>query len=465
MERLLATAITCAPVQALALVDVDGRIVGWNDAAARVTGHAASDAIGRDLAWQRQDADAALRAAADAPVIGGSWRERADGRRFWCEAELYALRDDGGTLRGFAESFREATAEHDAIAELERRTAILDAISRSRMVIVISQDLDLVGTSTSPLPSGLGLAGYDDLIGRTDDEVLPPEIAGWVLERKREILRTGVGDRFDVPVPTPDGTRHFDTCAEPLRNAEGRMVGLVTISIDATAARAETAALRRSRARLEEAETIARIGSWEWDMASEEVTWSDGLFLVYGITREEFGRRYTDFRDLVHPDDRQRMDATIRRTAETGGSFDVEHRAVRPDGHVRHVRSRGEAIVDGSGRTVRMAGTSQDVTDARVAEDALQHAAETLTQGVADLHRTTHDGARHHEDLQRALTPRQHEVLALLADGLTNSEIASRLYLSEGTVKWHVRGILRSLHLANRSQAVARYLRTTEASR
>jgi DNA-binding NarL/FixJ family response regulator len=96
------------------------------------------------------------------------------------------------------------------------------------------------------------------------------------------------------------------------------------------------------------------------------------------------------------------------------------------------------------------------VTELRTAAEVLHQTASDLGRRAAELH--SFPGRSNGPDLSKQLSRRQLEILELVADGLSNAEIATRLYLTESTVKWHVRKILRALGVANRAQAVARYL-------
>jgi PAS domain S-box-containing protein len=218
--------------------------------------------------------------------------------------------------------------------------------------------------------------------------------------------------------------------------------------------------LRRSRERLAEAEHVAEMGSWEWDISGGHVSWSDGLLAMYGVARDHFGGSVDAAEELVYPGDLKRVRGVLRQAVtERSSSFTFENRVLRTDGRVRTVRSRGEVVVDESGEPIRMVGITQDITNAKLAQEALQSTSSDLERRAIELQRialrTTADPRpRPH----KPLTPRQGEVLRLVADGLTSAEISARLFLSEATVKWHVKQILATTGSSTRAEAVARVL-------
>ncbi len=127
-------------------------------------------------------------------------------------------------------------------------------------------------------------------------------------------------------------------------------------------------ALRASEQRLLEAQAVAHIGSWEWEIESNRVWWSDELCQIYGTPG--LVPSYEGFLERVHPGDRERVQAIVRQASTDGEPFAYEHRIVRPDGAVRILAARGRVITDRAGRAVRMLGTGQDVTELRQAEAA-----------------------------------------------------------------------------------------------
>ena len=320
----------------------------------------------------------------------------------------------------------------------------LDALCAGSVGVAV-QDRDLRYTWPPAGGAALGTADGEELLGRTDADVYPAEVADRLTKMKQAVLRSAAGARTEVSIADDRGHRALDVIVEPLRDDEGTVVGVATATVDVTDRARTLDETARRLARLAEAEHVAHLGSWEWDVAANRIVWSDGLYAIYGIAREEFDPRYRPGNERIHPDDRERVDAAVRRALETCEPIDIEYRIVRPDGRVRRVRGRAEVIVDDDGRPARLAGTAQDVTEVRAAVEALH-------QSVDELNLPTT------APVAAALRPRQVEILALVAEGLSNREIADRLFLSESTVKWHVREILKTLRVDNRTQAAARYL-------
>jgi PAS domain S-box-containing protein len=217
--------------------------------------------------------------------------------------------------------------------------------------------------------------------------------------------------------------------------------------------------LRRSRGRLAEAEQVARIGSWEWDIINDHTTWSDGLLQIYGLTRDQFDHSSEGARQRVYPDDRELVRNTFERAIAQRSSFTVEYRAMRPDGRVHTFRSRGEVVVNDTGEPTRLVGIVQDITEAKLAQEALQSTSADLERRANELQQLALRTATEPPAFPHApLTARQLEILRLIAQGLTNAAIAERLVVTEGTIKWHVKQILAKTGSANRAEAVARVL-------
>ena len=164
-----------------------------------------------------------------------------------------------------------------------------------------------------------------------------------------------------------------------------------TLQLQSVAALAELALdrvalheqVRRNHRQLSDAQALAQVGSWEWDLASDTVHWSPELYRLHGIQPEAEGFRYADVLALVHPDDRAAFEQTVRAACETREPFTIEHRAVQPDGTVVLLHAHGKPVSDDGGRLVGLLGACQDVTERRRLEAEVAHRA--LHDPVTDL--------------------------------------------------------------------------------
>jgi PAS domain S-box-containing protein len=140
---------------------------------------------------------------------------------------------------------------------------------------------------------------------------------------------------------------------------EGLLAGITISVLILGAVIAERA---DAEAQLAEAQEVAHVGSWSWDIRANRVAWSAELYNLYGIPYST-PMTYDSFLEAIHPDDRDRMRRAIEHALADAVPFAVDHRAVTPDGRARWLHGRGRVVLDTSGRPARMLGTAQDITE------------------------------------------------------------------------------------------------------
>jgi len=137
--------------------------------------------------------------------------------------------------------------------------------------------------------------------------------------------------------------------------------------------RISAALLREHERQLAEAQAIAHVGSWELEVATNRVTWSDEAYRLYGLPLGS-SVGYDTFLDRLHPEDRERVERMVGEGLAQRRAIEFEFRIVRPDGGIRHLVGRNVVTIDAGGTPVRLAGTSLDITERKHAEEALRAA-------------------------------------------------------------------------------------------
>lgn len=131
-------------------------------------------------------------------------------------------------------------------------------------------------------------------------------------------------------------------------------------------------------ARLNEAQRLARIGSWELDLQQNQLVWSDEIYRIFEIDPVAFGASYDAFLNAVHPDDREAVNNAFLRSIETRQPYSISHRLLMPDGRIKYVFEHAETRYAPDGTPQISLGTVQDVTDKQVLQEALAALATTF---------------------------------------------------------------------------------------
>jgi PAS domain S-box-containing protein len=179
----------------------------------------------------------------------------------------------------------------------------------------------------------------------------------------------------------------YQCASAPIRDAGTDLVAASVTCLEITARKRESERLRRSEAMLVDGQGVAHLGTWEYILSPPDLVWSRELYRIYGVTPEGFQPTFEGFLAKVHPDDRARVSGVMQRVFQEHISFSHDERVVRPDGTVRHLHSWGQPILDESGRTLRLVGVCQDVTEQREAEQQRQTLQATLAavvEGTSD---------------------------------------------------------------------------------
>lgn len=143
--------------------------------------------------------------------------------------------------------------------------------------------------------------------------------------------------------------------------------------------------IKQSEKLLLDAQHIAKLGSWEWDVLNNKVSWSDEMYLIFGIDKGDSELSYENYIELIHPGDVERSKAMIAEAIANKSSFSFFHRIITPEGKIKIIKAQGQTYLDEEGRVERMFGTGHDVTELREAEEELKKTNTKLIETQKEL--------------------------------------------------------------------------------
>ena len=269
--------------------------------------------------------------------------------------------DDTGALAETLEQLR-TSGSHPIVKEFPEGA-----------IIVFDRDLRYLCAGGRGL-STVGLT-QEMIENRTIYEVFPPEVAA-ILERSYEETLEGK----EVTVEIPFGDRVVLHRVSPVTDANGTVLAGIGFALDVSEARNAERALRDSedhlreeQRRLQDAEAIGHSGSWEWDAASNVITWSDGLFAMHELDPMMFPGGYAQAASRVHLDDRPIVDAAMEACQQSDEPVRFRYRVARAgDGALRWFDSHARGVFH-DGVLVRRVGAVADITEIVLAHEQLTH--------------------------------------------------------------------------------------------
>ncbi len=285
----------------------------------------------------------------------------------WIEDKMVPETDAGGAVVACWGVARDVTERRRSEEQLRLKE---EAIASSINAMALT---DLDGTLVYVNRAFLRMWRYD-----AEGEVLgTPLVDLWQdRNRAREILRNLVERglwRGELTGTRRDGSVvEVQLASNAVAGEEGRPGRLLVSCIDITERKQTERALAVNASRLAAAQRIARLGTWEWDVGTNELWWSDQIYQIFDLRPREFPATYEAFLERVHPEDRDVVQAAVDSSLAHSTPYDIDHRIVLPDGRIRYVHEQGTVHADATGKAVRMTGTVQDITARKRMEDSVR---------------------------------------------------------------------------------------------
>jgi PAS domain S-box-containing protein len=266
---------------------------------------------------------------------------------------------------------RDVTAQRGT----EQATERLAAIVASSADAIVSKTPEGVVLSWNAAAERIFGYSAEEMIGDSIFRLVPEELHHLERELLHRIRRGEQVDFSETERLTKDGRRiSIALTVSPIRDSHGRVVGAASIKRDVTEQRLAREALAQSQERLQLALSAARMGTWRWEVATNVLSWDEGLDRLYGLGPDESVANYEQFLQRVHEDDRALVQSAVRRALDGADGLDYEFRIVLPDGKVRWLADQGRVVRDAVGRLLYMTGVCLDVTERKQVDERMRQA-------------------------------------------------------------------------------------------
>ncbi|HEY6897202.1 MAG TPA: PAS domain S-box protein, partial [Rhodocyclaceae bacterium] len=354
------------------LVDpASGAIIGANEAAAAFYGYSRVQLETMSIQQINTMSPAEL-AAARREVLQGRrsyfvfTHRLADGRQRNVEVHSTPIESGGATL--LFSIIHDITERRQMEAALRQSQQLVQSILDHSGTVIFVKDLDGRYLLVNQRFAQLFDTPQESLVGKTDYDILPAPTADALRVADRETLASGRAAEFEEEIPQEDGLHTYISVKFPLYDEAGWPYATCGIATDITERKHTELALRASEAALNEAQAVARIGSWTYDIAGDALNWSAEACRIFGLDAEAT-QSFGSFLALVHAEDQDAV-AVSWRAALGGLPYEISHRVV-VDGDVRWVRNCAHIRFADDGRASFCIGTLQDITELKRAQEEL----------------------------------------------------------------------------------------------
>jgi two-component system, cell cycle sensor histidine kinase and response regulator CckA len=357
----------------IAVEDLDGRIVETNRALQHMLGYTADELQQitrkdfthiRDHKEETQHFKRLISGESDYYQVEKRF-VRKDGRIIWGRLTVSMVRDASGQPLFPIAMIEDITERQRAEDALLQYAAIVESSNDA----IVSTTFD--GVIFSWNPAAERLYGYSaaEANGRSISMTLLPGREEELFAKLEQLRRGERIEAFETTRLRKDGsTVEVSITTSPIKDASGRVIGVSSIARDITERKRAEQALRQSQASLARAQRIAHLGNWERDLETNQLTWSDETFRIFGFEPQEVEVTYERFLERVHPQDREMVVRMTERTLRWGGAHSIDHRIVMPNGAVKTINEQAEVLRDEKGKPVRLVGTVLDITTRKRAE-------------------------------------------------------------------------------------------------
>ena len=364
----------------IVITDTDGNILEFNEVASRLLGYSKEELAGLnigdiDLKTPQQTRDCIDLVLKETKVECEAKYRGKDGETRNLQVVSKKIDLSGRTV--LLSIWCDITEAKNAERSTKELNARLQSLLQAIPDMVMFKDTEgrhLVVNRALEEFTGLS---QEELCGKTNYDLLPADLASTCTKSDEEVLKKRGPLRGEESFTSGKGDKKvFDTIKSPIFNGHKQVIGLVAVSRDITERKEVEEALRISELRLKDAQEIAHLGNWEWDIPTGRVHWSDEVYRIYGYEPHEISPAYDVVVGAMHPDSRPEFLEAIDDALKGKRPFEMDYTFLRKDGSAAVLHTIGKVIYGEDGNPQRMVGIVQDVTEQTKAREAIRESEE-----------------------------------------------------------------------------------------
>ncbi|MBV8659481.1 MAG: EAL domain-containing protein, partial [Burkholderiales bacterium] len=272
---------------------------------------------------------------------------------------------------------------------LVRNRALMDAVVSGTTDAIFVKDLNGRYVLVNEAVSAFLGQPKDRILGKLDSALFDKHSADMIAVRDQEIIRRGEVSTHEETLALPDRKQHiFLVTKGPIVDAQNRVCGLFGVARDITEQKHAELELRFNESALRQAQHMANMGNWSWDMKTDTHFWSPEIYRIYGRDPALPPATYPDVKQYFTAETWEQLTQAVEMAIAQGLEYACDAEIIREDGTHRWVTTRGKAERDAEGKVIALHGTVQDITDRKLSTLKL-NASEARLQRVVDA---TNDG-------------------------------------------------------------------------
>ena len=371
-------AIVESSVDAIIGKSLDGIVASWNRGAEKLFGYSADEMLGQSINvvipenWHREEHEKLRRIAANEIISNYETKRcRKDGQLIDVSITTSPIRDGAGKVLGASSVVQDISERKRAEQSLKQSLEFTECVINAIPDLLL--ELDRYGRYLNVWahnPSLL-IMKKDELLGKTVWDVFSQDSAELIMSAIEEAAEKGYSFGKTLCVNLSHEERWIELSVSKKACSNSSVNNFIVLSRDITERKRSADLFIKSERKLEDAQRVAHLGSWELDLILNELSWSDEIYRIFELDSKQFKPSYEAFISIIHPEDRQAVNQAYVDSLVNQTNYEIQHRLLMPDGRIKWVHESCETMYDTNGEPMRSLGTVQDISERKQMEEGL----------------------------------------------------------------------------------------------